>query len=171
MVFPLNSGMCIVAFARRRSQLLKLLSPDTPHTQTLTRSRYLRLMALALTDLLLTTPFAIFGMYVRAAHGLEPWISWSDTHSNFSRVAQYPAILWRDTKGLTDEEEKMRIMGVVALELSRWSPVLCAFVFFGFFGFASEARRSYKLAFAKVRGWVGFSSIRTIESERPVSIG
>lgn len=39
---------------------------------------------------------------------------------------------------------------VVAVELGRWIDVVCAFIFFAYFGFADEARRHY----AKVGRWV-----------------
>jgi pheromone a factor receptor len=50
-------------------------------------------MALASTNLLLTVPLATFVLYSNVAiTGLSPWVSWADTHSNFSRVVQVPGI-------------------------------------------------------------------------------
>jgi len=45
------------------------------------------------------------------------------------------------------------------LELSRWSVIFCAFLFFGFFGFADEARKNYRFAFQSVAKCVGISSV------------
>ena len=93
-------------------------------------------MGLALTDLVLTVPFGIYEIYSNVAAGpLQPWISWDDTHFNFSHVEQFPAVIWRAQPTLN-----------IPLELSRWLVVVCALVFFAFFGFAEEARKNYKAA-------------------------
>lgn len=98
-------------------------------------SRYLRLMALAMTDLALTVPFGIYEVVSNAVSGVKPWTSWADTHFHFSRVDQFPAPIWRADHGAE-----------VALELDRWIVPFCAFVFFAYFGFAEEARRNYGVA-------------------------
>ncbi|KAJ7904108.1 hypothetical protein B0H13DRAFT_2025197 [Mycena leptocephala] len=77
-------------------------------------------MALASTDLLLTVPFATFVLYS------NPWVSWADTHSNFSRVMQVPGIYWRGPAKA------------------------CALLFFAYFGFADEAIKNYRGAFNSV---------------------
>jgi pheromone a factor receptor len=98
-------------------------------------------MALAMTDICATIPLGIFMIWLNAsATTVEPWISWADTHFNFSRVEQIPAFLWRSNHLL-----------VVAVEFSRWISPICSFIFFGFFGFASESRRNYRLAWR----WAG----------------
>lgn len=90
-------------------------------------------MALASTEMLLTTPLALFQMIFNLkAQPLEPWRSWADTHSNFSRVLLVPSALWRSSG-----------ISAIALEVTRWSVPFCAFTFFLFFGFAEESRRSY----------------------------
>ena len=78
-------------------------------------------------------------MYLNISYGVQPWISWSDTHFNYSQVDQYPALLWQ-----------MNRNSYISLELSKWLPVFCAAVFFCFFGFAEEARRNYGRAFGAV---------------------
>jgi len=94
----------------------------------------MRLMALACTEMFLTTPLALLQMIIGlTGQPLEPWRSWADTHSNFSRVLLIPSILWRNGG-----------MSVVALEITRWSAPLCALMFFLFFGFAEESRRNYR---------------------------
>lgn len=107
---------------------------------SLTINRYFRLMALATTELLCTTPFASFSIYLNlTAQPVHPYLGWADTHFDFSRVQQIPATLWHLSRGT-----------VVSLELSRWLMVTCALVFFGFFGFAAEARRNYQVFFASM---------------------
>lgn len=70
------------------------------------------------------------------AKPVEPWISWEYTHYNFSRVGQYPGVVWTQD-----------YLYVVAVQLSRWLVVVCALIFFAFFGFATEARKNYRSAF------------------------
>lgn len=124
--------LSLLAFYKKRSQFQQFLS----HTSTMSVSRYFRLMALATTELLCTTPFASYSIYLNlTTTPVNRWISWSDTHFNFSRVEQVPATLWR-----------LSHQTVISFELSRWMLVVCGLVFFGFFGFAEEARRNYCLA-------------------------
>ena len=103
-------------------------------------SRYFRLMALAGVELMCTTPLAIFQMALNAtAQPLDPWVSWSDTHYNFSRVRLVPAVIWRTNH-----------LFVMGIQLNRWSGPFCALIFFGFFGFATEARKHYWNAITRV---------------------
>ena len=103
-------------------------------------SRYFRLMGLATADILCTTPPAIFIMVLNAtASPVGPWRSWKDTHFEYGRIEQIPAVLWRSNHYAT-----------TAIEFSRWVTPLCALVFFGFFGFAGEARKQYSIFFWRV---------------------
>ncbi|KAJ7655531.1 pheromone A receptor-domain-containing protein [Mycena rosella] len=115
--------------------LLGLLLSASP---VLTASRYLRLIALALASTLLTAPLGALAIYLNlTASPVGPWRSLSDTHFMFGRVEKFPAILWRGN----------HLLGI-ALELKRWASPACALIFFGFFGFAVEARRNYGLLLA-----------------------
>ena len=128
--------LTLISFICRQAQLSQLM----PANLTLTPSRYFRLMALACTELLCTTPLALFSITLNAtAVPVAPWVSWEDTHYNFSRVGQIPAVLWRRSDLL-----------VLAYGLTKWSSVLCAFVFFIFFGLGVEARKYYYGVFAKL---------------------
>ena len=107
---------------------------------SLTMSRYLRLMALVSIELLCTIPLAIFQIALNATfQPLDPWVSWSDTHYNFSRVRLVPAVIWN-----------MNRLFVIGIELNRWTAPFCAFIFFSFFGFAAEARKYYCNMISKV---------------------
>ncbi|KAL0952921.1 hypothetical protein HGRIS_007136 [Hohenbuehelia grisea] len=120
-------------FFRRRVQFSQFLSSN----KNLTAGRYFRLMALATTEMLLTLPLAIVGIWINTkASPISPWISWEDTHYGFSRVDQIPAMFWRRS-----------VLVVIGSELTRWFTPFCAFVFFAFFGFADEARRYYMRVF------------------------
>jgi pheromone a factor receptor len=116
-------------------QFKELLSTNS----NLNSNRYFRLMTLAGLECCCTIPLASYVIYLNVSNGMSPWISWEDTHSHFNRADAYPAILWRNMPN-----------GEVSLELSRWFLPLCAFAFFGFFGFADEARKHYRLAASTV---------------------
>ncbi|TDL26938.1 fungal pheromone STE3G-protein-coupled receptor [Rickenella mellea] len=148
--WPLGLGLvsavyCVLtlrSFYKRNAQFSQAISSNS---SGLTLNRYFRLMALATTELLCTTPVAAWATYQNlTAEPLVPYKGWADVHFNFSRVVQVPSALWRSDHG-----------AVVSFELTRWLLVVCAFTFFAFFGFADEARRQYRAAFwavAKVFG-------------------
>ncbi|KAF8833463.1 STE3-domain-containing protein [Paxillus ammoniavirescens] len=143
LISALYCGLSLRAFYHRRVQFNQFLASST----SLNASRYFRLMALACTEVICTIPLASFLIWLNtAAQSVEPWVSWENTHYDFSRVGQYPAVLWRRDYLL-----------VVAMELTRWLPIACAFIFFAFFGFAAEARKNYRAAFWAVGKLVGFS--------------
>lgn len=130
------TGLTLWSFLQRQAQFSELMSSNS----SLTMSRYFRLMALAGVELLCTTPLSVFLMVLNlAAQPLDPWVSWQDTHYNFSRVRLFPAVLWNTNRWL-----------VVGIQVNRWSGPFCAFIFFAFFGFAIEARRNYCNAISKV---------------------
>ncbi len=116
------------AFALRRAQFNEFLAASS----SLTVGRYFRLMAIATIELLCTVPIATYGLTLNAKSPIYPWISFSDTHFGYSRVDQWAAIVWRSSSN-----------AILTFALTRWSTVLCALVFFAFFGFADEARRQY----------------------------
>ncbi|EIM84303.1 fungal pheromone STE3G-protein-coupled receptor, partial [Stereum hirsutum FP-91666 SS1] len=119
-------------FVRRRSEFNQVLRRHS----SLTFDRYFRLMALASADLLITIPISAYGMYLTIINGtIQPWISWADTHFDYPRVNLYPLVLWQTNH-----------KGAVSMELTRWMVPACAIVFFGFFGFAQEAKRGYRKA-------------------------
>ncbi|KAF7300917.1 Pheromone receptor [Mycena kentingensis (nom. inval.)] len=122
-------------FLRRRASFSQFSAASG-----LTTSRYLRLMALSGTDIFLTTPLGIVAIYLNlTATPIERWVSWADTHFDFGRVVEIPAILWR-SQPLFER----------ALEFTRWVAPATAIAFFLFFGFASEARKNYALALRTV---------------------
>jgi pheromone a factor receptor len=149
--------LTIRAFAKRRAQFKELLSSNN----NLNADRYFRLMALAGVDLLCTVPLATWSLYNNmTAYNVHPWLSWEDTHSNFSRVVQYPRVLY-----------SLDPLAIVGLEVTRWSVVACGMIFFAFFGFADEARRHYRLAFNSVAKRMGYSTATVSSSGNMSSNG
>lgn len=147
----------IVELAQRRAQFMEFLSAN----KNLSSSRYFRLMGLAGIEVLCTIPLGAYVIYLNAtAQTIYPWVSWANTHYDFSRVDQFPSIIWR-----------MSDVNVLSIELSRWFLVICAFIFFAFFGFADEARKNYRLAYVSVTKRVGLSTAGTVSSGGSWSAG
>lgn len=155
----MSAVYCVLSlrcFVRRRLEFNQFLSSN----KSLTVSRYFRLMALATTEICCTTPLAVFTIYLNlTATPVGPWRSWSDTHFAFSRVEEYPALLWR-----------ANFLTVLSMEFSRWLNPWCSFIFFAFFGFAEEARKHYRAAFWSLLKPVGLRP-KVNPSLRPVTIG
>jgi hypothetical protein len=129
--------------------------------KNLSSSRYFRLMGLAGIEMLCTIPLGAYVIYLNAtAQPVLPWISWANVHFNFSRIEQIPSVAWR-TSG----------PAVLSIEFSRWFLVVCALVFFAFFGFADEARKNYRLAYVSVAKRVGLSTAGTVSTGGSWSTG
>lgn len=151
LVWPLVIGLisavyCVLtlkAFLKRRAQFSKLLSTHS----SLTMNRYFRLMALASADLLCTVPYSAYGIFLNLTNApISSWKGWADTHFDFSKVDQVPAAVWHTHHNVA-----------VALELSRWVLPVCAIIFFGFFGFADEARKNYRRVFTFCTAHIPFT--------------
>lgn len=102
----------------------------------ITTNRYLRLIAMSLTEMIWGTSLNAFNLWNNVEGGLRPWTNWADVHSNFSRVDPYPAFT------------------IPPLFLDRmflfWSVMpASAVIFFLFFGFGEEAKKEY----CQVRRW------------------
>jgi pheromone a factor receptor len=113
----------------------------------LSRGRYLRLMAIAGVEMLATIPLGTYLIVYDSKRPMRHWISWADTHSDYSTVYQIPAFIWKNDAA-----------SVYGLELFRWSPVACAFIFFALFGFADEAFLHYRRAYTLLASRLGFST-------------
>ncbi|KAI9456129.1 STE3-domain-containing protein [Lactarius psammicola] len=122
----------------KSSRLLKEIQGSN---KNLNHSRYMRLIALSSTQLLFTLPISLVGLYINAhIIPVQRWISWEDTHFEYFRVVQFPSVAWRAD-----------LLHQIGVESSRWNVIPCAFLFFGFFGFAEEARKHYSLVYSFVR--------------------
>src|SRR6266702_1507820 len=122
----------------KNSQQLKEIQGSNKNVN---HSQYMRLIALSSTQLLFTLPISLFILYVNIhVVPVQRWISWEDTHFDYSRVAQFPSIVWRAD-----------LMHQTGIEASRWTVIPCAFLFFAFFGFAEKAREHYRLAYSFAR--------------------
>lgn len=149
--------LTLMSFLRRQAQFGRFLSSNS----SISASRYFRLMALACMEMICTTPLGIFLIVLNAtSRPVAPWISWDDTHGNFSRIGQYPAVIWRSDKP-----------AAMACMMTQWSCVICAFVFFIFFGFAAEARKQYTNALSRVLPTHYFRKPVSFSDEKPRCVG
>jgi pheromone a factor receptor len=143
-LFPLFLVLGVLAFNKSRQQFNELLSGSS-----LTNHRYIRLMCLVGISSLLTLVLGTYALINNCTtQTIEPWLGWADTHYDFSRVDQIPALIWRNS-------------AQASIEISRWMGVIAAFTFFIFFGFAEEARKNYQSVFQSVTKRVGVSSFRS----------
>ncbi|KAI0061250.1 fungal pheromone STE3G-protein-coupled receptor [Artomyces pyxidatus] len=139
-VVSASFGLCaLYRFVYHGRELRRLLAVDKA-----SKSRYIRLIILASSDVFGTIPMSVYNIYGDTT-AIDPWVSWQWVHYDFSEVNVYPAAVWRASTRF-----------VVVLEITRWSTVLCAFLFFVLFGtFSQEAIERYQRACRSVRSWVG----------------
>ncbi|KAH9948847.1 putative fungal pheromoneG-protein-coupled receptor [Amylocystis lapponica] len=130
-------------FIRREKELKSLLTSNS----NLNFNRYFRLMGLAAIEICCTIPVSIFGLVNDSQVPIYKFVGLADLHYNFSFVLQSPAVIWRSSPAT-----------VRAIDLTMWSIILCALVFFAFFGFAEDARKHYRLAFTAVAKRLGVST-------------
>jgi len=131
----------ISAFRKRRNQFKEFLSSNS---NNITPNRYFRLMCLAAIEVVCTIPLTSWMVYLNAKV-VNPWISWASVHSDFGHIDQVPRLFWKEDPAL--------------IELARWNPIICAMVFFAFFGFADEAKKHYYLAYVSVAKKLGYTSV------------
>ena len=117
------------AFYKRRLQFNEIM---TSH-HSLSPGRYIRLMLLAIIEMMCTIPVGVCSVYLaNVGIPLEPYISWENVHYGFSYVGIIPSHEWQSSPSFR-----------ASVEMTRWLFPACAFLFFALFGFASEARKSY----------------------------
>ncbi|KAJ7243441.1 putative fungal pheromone GPCR, STE3-type [Mycena rebaudengoi] len=84
----LFAGAALFHFFQRRLTFARHLQDSS----ALTPSRYFRLMAMAIVQMVWATFVTGTNMWLSCRDGLRPWISWADVHSNFGRVAAFPRV-------------------------------------------------------------------------------
>ncbi|KAJ7455551.1 putative fungal pheromone GPCR, STE3-type [Mycena latifolia] len=120
-------GLALFFFFRRRVAFTHMLK-DT--NSVLTTSRYIRLMAM--TTVLGTWNALVIGVGLWATYdeGFRPWTSWSDVHSDFSRIQQFP---------LAEVPA-----GLLPVTYLLWAAVpISSALFFSFFSFGEDSTKEY----------------------------
>ncbi|KAH9919596.1 pheromone A receptor-domain-containing protein [Fomitopsis serialis] len=134
------AGLALNHFFRQRLNFAThLRSCDS----ALTTSRYLRLIAISITEMLWGASLTALAMYDNIAPGLYPYTSWASVHSSFSRIGQYTLV-----------EFSPRARGQAFLFV--WAVPASSFIFFVFFGFGEEAVKDYRRALS----WVARKVVR-----------
>lgn len=122
-------GLSIRAFLETRRQFSQVLSNSHSGVNV---SRYFRLIALSSTEMLFSLPFSIYLLVNNLKNPQNPWVSWADTHQNFSRVVYWPMIL---IKTLPQVER--------VLDVNLWVTPVGGFLFFLWFGMGAESVIEY----------------------------
>ncbi|KAF8259095.1 GPCR fungal pheromone mating factor [Lactarius quietus] len=146
VIGTVSFGYCVLTvyhFYKRRRQFSQVISSN----RGLNQSRYIRLMCLSMVEILGTIPAAAWVLSFNVKLGFVAWRNWHWAHSNNSQIVQVASIIWKTNHS-----------SHVGFEFFRWSLVVCAFIFFGFFGFADEARRHYRLVYTSLASRVGLST-------------
>ena len=107
---------------------------------------YIRLMALSSIEILGTIPLGTYILVANVKEGVGSWQSWASMHSHYSAVYQIPESDWKSDPPVA-----------ITLEMYRWLLVVCAFIFFAFFGFAEEARQNYRRVYTSLASRIGYS--------------
>ncbi|KAI0036396.1 pheromone A receptor-domain-containing protein [Vararia minispora EC-137] len=111
---------------------------------SVSRPNYIRLLALASVDIVLTLPFGIVSV-VEEVNDLFPgfplqfYEGWTFTHSDWA-PASYPYVAYESKGGWV----------LANYYLSRWSSVTLALVIFLLFGLTGDARATYRRGFYTV---------------------
>ncbi|KAG8740711.1 hypothetical protein FRC10_003961 [Ceratobasidium sp. 414] len=143
------AGIALRWFVHRRAQFQAVLQSNQ---SGLTTGRYLRLIALSVTEMLFATAMSLFVLVITVEDGgLRPWISWEDVHSNWHRVGQFARILV--PQFFWDR-----------LLLTWYIIPITSVIFFAFFGFGQEAKAEYTKAWQ----WVLRNVFRIKPKPQPV---
>lgn len=130
------SVLTLVSFNGSRMHFAQIIATSAP---TLTISRYLRTMALAMVLMIFASALAILNIVLNATKSDR--YAWRTTNSSYRQVEAIPSAIWRQNSSFT-----------ISAELTRWFAPICALVFISLFGFAEEAREKYRLAIVSVTG-------------------
>ncbi|KJA26519.1 hypothetical protein HYPSUDRAFT_132654 [Hypholoma sublateritium FD-334 SS-4] len=140
VVTLIYAALALHNFVRRRLTFAAHLQNSN---SALTTNRYLRLIAMALTEIVWTTSLTSYNLWNNVSGGLRPWISWANVHSNFSRVAVF-----------TIQEFPPQFAR--AMILFWWTLPASSLIFFVFFGFGEEALKEYR----KIWMWIKINILR-----------
>ncbi|EGO20273.1 hypothetical protein SERLADRAFT_352118 [Serpula lacrymans var. lacrymans S7.9] len=118
-------GVIIRTLIQRGAGFKELMKHDEP---------FCRLLALALVIVACTVPNSLWAIIQDATENpVVPWPGWDYLHADFSYVLKVPATEWQAMPAQT-----------AAIQYTRWCFVMYAIIVFSFFGFTTEAKKSYR---------------------------
>src|SRR5258706_2014170 len=126
------------AYVKRQRMVAELLNCKASvlncNASVLEADHHFRFMCFSGAELTIAFPLGLFVLLNQAINEpVFPWISWEDTHSNFDRIGQYPAIF------ITSDRSNMIQWGVLL-----WAYPSLSYLFFIFFGLGRERVNQYK---------------------------
>ena len=114
-------------------------------------------MILGTTDAIFSTGLQIWILVDTFADGeIDRFTSLKYIHTYISTVFQFSGQEWRSASNAT------------SVEFDRWLWVICALLFFAFFGFSDEAIKHYRYAMSLAGSYVGVSTGSRSSSSRYV---
>ncbi|KAI0651372.1 GPCR fungal pheromone mating factor [Trametes meyenii] len=123
------AALALYHFLRHRVTFASVLQNSNT---SITPNRYLRLMGLAITEIIWQIILTVLPMYDNIAPGLRPWTTWADVHSDWLRVDQY---LLSEFLPAYKRQMFLFFLAIPASSL----------LFFIFFGFGEQAVKDYRL--------------------------
>jgi pheromone a factor receptor len=130
----INTVRAIYAFYKRRCRFKEIMT----FNPGLDRNHYISLVTLSF-HVLIGITIGTVQLVRDIQHGASPWVSWADTHSNYSRVIQITGFTWKNDPASAQGLEKVR-----------WSLVVYAFQVFSSLGFTRRTRQNYRHAFTSL---------------------
>ncbi|EGO00676.1 hypothetical protein SERLA73DRAFT_105041 [Serpula lacrymans var. lacrymans S7.3] len=129
LVTAIYAGLTIYATIKRKAYKRDIMESN----QALQFGHYWRLLTLTGIGVICTLPYGMLNLVENiVAAPVQPY-SWDLLHSTFSEAGETPAYYWASDA-----------VSEYSLEITRWSPVFNAFMFFAFFAFTKEARQDYR---------------------------
>lgn len=123
------TGLALVHFFKRRLTFGRHLD-----SSGLTTSRYFRLMCMSIVEMTIGITISSIDTWSNYQYGMRPWTSWSEVHSNFSQINQFPWVeIPQTTRNWT--------LGLW------WTVPISSVIFFAFFSFGEDAVREYRACF------------------------
>lgn len=139
----------------------KQINAFLENNPSLDHSRYYRIVALGCMDAFITLPVGIFTMWQNTSllEG-DLWPGWAEVHEQISLVSSTSASYLRSHPEIK--------RGVI---FNQWISVVCAIVFFLFFGVTADARAQYRRWFCVMATCFGFRSTGKGKAEVHPNIG
>ncbi|KAG8818416.1 a-factor receptor [Serendipita sp. 399] len=130
LISSVFSILTIRLFLKQRKEFDAVLASGS----NINKNRYIRLLALAATAIIVHFPLSTWLVIVNAvAYPVYPFISWEDTHSNWMRIAYISRFM------ISRQPNQ-----VIYISISWWSLPAAGWFYFVFFGFGEEAMVQYR---------------------------
>jgi len=151
IITMIYAGIALRFFIIRRVEFESFLRGGS---SSLTTGRYLRLMGLAVTEILWGISLSSYILFLNVFDGgLRVWDNWEHVHSDFGRIDRFPF-------RLMPKAIQSRLL------LSWWITPATAILFFLFFGFGEEAMAEYR----GVIVWIRRNVLRQEVAEKSPSV-